>query len=154
LTAEEELAKKEEERKKFIDEKCTILAFSFKSGVKKEVVIEERFVCYSDLQRAIARYTPRSNEMYWCQTSDGTTVDPKSFKENQKRFRIIELHAKKMIPPIYPLVNLKWEFFSYGGGCPPGWVDVMEIQRKKKLAEIEKQKEKEQAMKMLDIIED
>lgn len=154
LSPEEEQAQKEELRRKYIDEKCTVLDISFRNGVRKEIVIEdERFSCYSDLQRAIARYTPRSKEMYWCQTSEGITVDPRTFKENQKRFRIIELHAKKMIPPIYPLVGIKWEFYNYSGGAPPGWVDVMEIQRKKKEADLEKEKEREHAMKMLDIIE-
>jgi hypothetical protein len=154
LTAEEEEAQRKELRRKYVDEYCTVLDFSFRNGTRKEIVLEdERFLCYSDLQRAIARHTPRSNEMYWCQTSEGATVDPKAFKENQKRFRIIELHAKKMIPPFYPLVGIKWDFYNYAGGAPPGWVDVMEVQRRKREVELEKEREREAAMKMLDVIE-
>lgn len=58
---------------KFELEKCTTLLFISLTGVRTEVELKKRVSTYSDLQREIARLTPKreKNKMFVIQNSEG-----------------------------------------------------------------------------------
>jgi hypothetical protein len=53
-----------------------------------------------------------------------------------------------------PQMEIRWEFYDYHGGAPPGWVDRMEVEKKKKENAIKAAREREKndaiAAKMMD----
>ena len=165
LTSEEEqalelaeLERKKEERRKFIEDNCTTLCciYADENRTKCEKIVEERIENYSDLQRHIARLHPNSTSMFMIQYFDSTEiVNPKRFKPSAK-LKIIEVLANKVTPnprkmPIFPI---KWEFYNYHGGHPRGWVDMMEVRRKKKMEEEARVKRLDKANQMLSSLGD
>ncbi len=52
-------------------ERCTTLIFISLSGERSEVLLTKRIVAYSELQREIAKLTPKTNKMYVIQNHLG-----------------------------------------------------------------------------------
>jgi len=154
MTEEEKAEKKRIDREIFVKEKCTTLNFVFKlkEGDKKpriqSYIYEDKMECYADIQRCIARYI-KSNNVFIVQTMDKTDIlGPKDFVVAPE-YRIKEVFAKKMIPEFYPLHSIKWDFYEYHGK-PHNWTDFDEIRKRKKEEEFAKAKEREEALKLLE----
>ena len=165
LTSEEEQAleeaereRKKEERRQFILDNCTTLYFIYadENRTKCEKVVEERIENYSDLQRHIARLHPNSKSMFMIQYFDSADiVNPKRFKPSAK-LKVIEILANKVTPNPrkMPTLPITWEFYKYHGGHPRGWVDMMEVRRKKKMDEENQAKRLDKANQMLSSLGD
>lgn len=148
----EELAEK---RRKFIDERCTKLLFIRRdeARTREEKIIEDRPIYYSDLQRFIAKFMPRSNEMYVVYDMEDNIIGPHNFKP-AKMFKVLEMFTNRMTPEFYPKVPVKWEFYNYGGGRPKNWVDMMEQRRRAKFEADNKEKQQKKTEKLLKSLED
>jgi len=154
MTEEEKAEKKRIDREIFVKEKCTTFNFVFKlkEGEKKPriktYIYEDKMECYADIQRCIARYI-KSNNVFIVQTMDKKDIlGPKDFVVAPE-YRIKEVFAKKMIPEFYPIHSIKWDFYEYHGK-PHNWTDFDEIRKRKKEEELAKAKEREEALKLLE----
>ena len=65
--------------KKFELETCTELIFISFTGERRNIPLTKRITSYSELQREIARYTPKSKAMYVVQDSKGNPIYARSF---------------------------------------------------------------------------
>jgi len=148
----EELAEK---RRKFVEERCTKLLFIRRdeARTREEKLIEDRPIYYSDLQRFIAKFTPKSNEMYVVYDMDDNIIGPHNFKP-AKMFKVLEMFTNRMTPEFYPKVPVKWEFYNYSGGRPKNWVDMMEQRRRAKFEADNKEKQQKKAENLLRSLED
>lgn len=154
MTEEEKAEKKRIDREIFVKEKCTTLHFIFKlkEGDKKprikSYIYEDKMECYADIQRCIARYI-KSNNVFIVQTMDKKDIlGPNDFVVAPE-YRIKEVFAKKIIPEFYPIHSIKWDFYEYHGK-PTNWTDFDEIRKRKKEEELAKAKEREEALKLLE----
>jgi len=97
LTEEEKAAKKIADRAKFVKNYCTLLEFRNKDGTVTEKLLEgERFETYTELQRALARITPRSMKVFMCMSmTDGKALTAETFK-NENCYRIKEMPNAKI----------------------------------------------------------
>ncbi len=96
LTEEEKAAKKAADRLKFVQNYCTLLKFRNKDGTSTEKLLEgERFETYVELQRALARITPRSMKVFMCLSTDGKVITKDNFK-NENAYIIKEMPNAKM----------------------------------------------------------
>lgn len=97
LTEEEKAAKKIADRAKFVKNYCTLLEFRNKDGTVTEKLLEgERFETYTELQRALARITPRSMKVFMCMSmTDGKVLTAETFK-NENCYRIKEMPNAKI----------------------------------------------------------
>jgi hypothetical protein len=104
------LAKRRQETKEKEKLKHTILKFIFLTEESKEVVLKYRPASYSELQREIARLTPRYKTMFVVQNIAGEKVFPPNFKPSEQ-FIIRELLTplSSKVPKMTP----KWEFEDY-----------------------------------------
>lgn len=154
MTEEERAEKKRVEREIFIKERCTTFHFIFKKKDDekkprmKSYIYEDKMECYADIQRCIARYI-KTNNVFIIQTMDKVDIlGPKDFVVLPE-YRIKEVFAKKMVPEFYPSYSVKWDFYEYHGK-PHNWTDFDEIRKRKKEEELAKQKEREEALKLLE----
>ena len=136
LTEEQKEAAAKEKRDKFVKNYCTRLDFAFKDGSTKSKLLEgERFDTYVQLQRALARETPRSLQVFMCLSASGAVLTADTFKEANE-YRIKEMPNAKIEATakskFKPQVDLRWEFYDYHGGAPEGWVDQIEVEKGKK----------------------
>jgi len=97
LTDEQKAAKKAADRLKFVTNYCTLLEFRNKDGTVTERLLEgERFETYTELQRALARITPRSMKVFMCMSlADGKVITKETFK-NENAYRIKEMPNAKI----------------------------------------------------------
>lgn len=123
---QEVLSEREEKRREFAREHGTILFIVFCDGTTKEVFCADNFTRYFDLQREIAKNTPRKNGIFAIQDKAGDIISSENFQPGHY-YKIKEL-PKRHIPLIYPLVHNKWEFKKYHGQ-PRDWVDPVEAAR-------------------------
>jgi len=154
MTEEEKAEKKRIEREIFVKEKCTTFHFIYKKKedeIKcrtKTYIYEDKMECYADIQRCIARFV-KSNSVFMVQTMDKVDIlGPSSFIVASE-YRIKEVFAKKMIPEFYPIYSIKWDFYEYHGK-PHNWTDFDEIRKRKKIEEELKRKEREEAARLLE----
>jgi hypothetical protein len=136
LTEEEIAVKKAADRKKFVNLYCTRLDFQMKDGTTHSKLLEgERMETYVELQRALARVTPRSLQIFMCLNMDGKVLTTENFKESEA-YRIKEMPNAKIEATakskFKPQVEPRWEFYDYHGGAPEGWVDKIEVEKIKK----------------------
>ncbi len=96
---------------KFELEKCTTLIYMTLSGVKTEVMLRKRIASYTELQRDIARYFPKSNKMFKVQNSQGETILSTDLRDHDI-LRIKEILIKpdkKMLREL----GTRWEETAY-----------------------------------------
>lgn len=147
LTEEQKAAKKEADRKKFIQNYCTRLDFTMKDGSTHSKLLEAvRMETYTELQRALARVTPRSLQIFMCLSTTGDVLTPENFKEAEA-YRIKEMPNAKIEAvaksKFKPKLDPRWEFYDYHGGAPEGWVDRIEVEKQKKKRAAQAAKERE-----------
>jgi hypothetical protein len=120
------LDERETKRRQFAKTHGTVLMIVFHDGSSKEVFCGDYFTRYFDLQREIAKNTPRKNGIFAIQDENGEIISSHNFQPGHY-YKIKEL-PKRHIPLIYPLVHHKWEFKRYHG-MPKDWVDPVEAAR-------------------------
>ena len=154
LTEEEKAEKKAEARRKFVLNHCTNLKFLMQDNSVREKLCEgERCEHYPDLQRLIAKYTPRSLQIFIPQDFEtGEIITSENFKESHA-YRVKEMKNRKLEATAKsrwrPQVDPRWEFYEYHGGPPPGWVDPIEEEKQRKIQEaVEKKKQELIARKL------
>ncbi len=150
VTEEERAEKKKRDREKFVFDYCTTLHFIDSEGNKTEKLFEaRRCEHYSDLQRLIAQVTPKTLKIYLCQHMDGSIITKDNFV-NTNAYRVREMRNRKLESTAKskyrPLVDVRWEFYEHHAGAPPNWVDRIEVERAKKLALKEAEKERARQM--------
>lgn len=150
LTEEEKAEKKAEARRKFVLNHCTNLKFLMQDNSVREKLCEgERCEHYPDLQRLIAKYTPRSLQIFIPQDFEtGEIITSENFKESHA-YRVKEMKNRKLEATAKsrwrPQVDPRWEFYEYHGGPPPGWVDPIEEEKQRKIRAEKEKKEREKA---------
>jgi len=147
LTEEEKAVKKAADRKKFVENYCTRMDFIMKDGKTYSKLLEgERFETYVEMQRALARITPRSLQIFMCLSLDGIVMTKQSF-QNNNAYKIKEMPNAKLEATakskFKPQVDPRWEFYDYHGGAPEGWVDKIEVAAEKKRLALKAAKERE-----------
>jgi hypothetical protein len=149
LTPEEKAAKAAAARLKFVQDYCTNLVFKNKDGTVTERLLEgERMETYTELQRALARVTPRSARVFMLMSKEGKILTPENFT-NANSYIVKEMINAKIEATakskFKPSVDLRWEFYDYHGGAPPGWVDKIEVEKKKKELALKAAREREKS---------
>ena len=149
LSPEEEAAIKEaatiKARQKYLAECCTRLIFIDEAGARKEILVEDRFEQYCDLQRHLAKITPNSIKIFMIQTINGELVTPENFI-NSAVLRVREFPVgatTKAFQNLKP-VSIKWDFLSYSGK-PKDWIDTGEIRLQKIAAKAKSQRDAQKA---------
>jgi len=150
LTEEEIAIKKAEAHKKFIRERCTTLRFIMLDNTEREVLCEaERCELYTDLQRLVAKKTPRSLQIFIIQHHEtGGIITPDNFEQTHT-YRVKEMANRKLEATAKskwrPQVDPRWEFYEYHAGAPPGWIDPIEEAKKLKARAEREAKERKKA---------
>jgi hypothetical protein len=150
LTEEEKAEQKAEQRRNFIKNHCTNLKFILLDNTIREKLCEgERCERYPDLQRLIAKNTPRSLQIFIPQDYEtGEITTSENFKE-QHEYRVKEMRNYKLESTAKsrwrPQVDPRWEFYEYHGGPPPNWVDPIEEEKKRKIKAEKEKKDREKA---------
>jgi|MDTB01.3.fsa_nt_gb hypothetical protein len=150
LTEEEKAIKEVEKRKKYILERCTLLQFIMLDKTEREVLCEgERCELYTDLQRLVAKKTPRSLQIFIIQDHEtGVIMTSENFKHTHS-YRVKEMANRKLEATAKsrwrPQVDPRWEFYDYHAGAPPGWVDPIEEEKKRKARLEREAKERKKA---------
>jgi len=125
------------ERAKYVLEFCTKLVFIAKDGTRSEKIVEDvRMKEYHDLQRLLAKLTPRSMAMYTTQFANGDIITPETFREEGvycvRTMPYARLDRGGFPGKVFPLVAINWEFYNYHAGAPAGWKDVMKERQEAK----------------------
>lgn len=130
----EVLNERETKRREFAKVHGTVLLIIFHDGNTKELFCADYFTRYFDLQREIAKNTPRKNGIFAIQNERGEIISSHNFQP-EHYYKIKEL-PKRHVPLIYPLVHHKWEFKRYHG-MPRDWVDPVEAARQAEEARLQ-----------------
>lgn len=157
MTDEQREEKKKQDRAIYVKEKCTTFHFIFKKKEDekarvKTYIFEDKMECYADIQRCIARYV-NTNNVFIIQSMDKKDILGSKDFVVAPEYRIKEVFAKKMVPEFYPSYSIKWDFYEYHGK-PNNWVDYDELRKRKKEEEIAKAKEREEALRLIENMDD
>ena len=150
LTEEEKAEKEAEKRRLYILNRCTKLRFIMLDMSEREVLCEgERCELYTDLQRLVAKKTPRSLQIFIIQDhKSGVIMTSENFKHSHT-YRVKEMANRKLEATAKsrwrPQVDCRWEFYDYHAGAPPGWVDPIEEEKKRKARAERESKERKKA---------
>ena len=117
---------------------------------EREVLCEgQRCELYTDLQRLVAQKTPRSLQIFIIQDHEtGAIMTSENFKHTHT-YRVKEMANRKLEATAKskwrPQVDVRWEYYDYHAGAPPGWVDPIEEEKKRKARAEREAKERKKA---------